>query len=448
MKNDLTTGSVWKRLLMFALPIFGANLLQSLYGTVDLMIVGLFSSAESVSAVATGSMIMQSFSMVIIGLTMGSTILLGQKIGMRDEKSAARAVASSVALFTVFGLILTAVVVCLAAPISTAMNAPAEAFDGTVSYIRICGAGIICIVMFNALCGMFRGIGDSRTPLILMIIACTTNIIGDLILVGLCGMKGDGAAIATVAAQGISVLSAFFIIKKRGFGFPADKNELKPHWDEMKLILKFGIPIAAQEALTGLSFAIIQSILNGFGLIASAGVGVAQKITGLMFIVPGAMMSGVSAFTAQNIGAEKPERAKKSMYYGIVMTIAVGILMYAISFFFGEWLAGFFTKDTDIMAAAADFLKSSSMDCIIVGAMFSMMGYLNGNGKTAFVAAQGILSTFLVRIPVSFLISRSESASLFKIGFATPLSTVFGIILTAIYIIIFEKKKKSLALKG
>ena len=441
--HTLTEGSVLKRLILFALPILGANLLQALYGTVDLLIVGQFTEASAVSAVSTGSMTMQTITGIVIGLTMGCTVLLGNSIGMKDYEKSSRAVASSGLLFGLVGVLLTFLIVLLASPIAVVMNAPEEALTETVDYIKICGFGVICIVMFNALSGIFRGIGDSKTPLVLMAISCISNIIGDLILVGTFGLGSSGAAIATVFAQGISVVSAFVIIRKKGFGFETKRECLKPSKEATSLILKYGLPIAAQELLTGVSFMVILAILNDFGLIESAGVGVAEKICGLMFIVPGAMMAAVSAFSAQNVGAGLHDRAKKGMFYGMAVTVLVGLAMFSLSFTNGVWLAHFFAKDNDVCLAAADYLKSYSVDCVIVGFNFCMMGYLNGNGRTGFVALQGILSTFLVRIPVSYAMSKIEGVSLFKVGFATPLATVFAIIITTVYVIRFEKKRKT-----
>lgn len=440
-EHALTEGPVLKRLLLFTLPILGANLLQALYGTVDLMIVGLFTEASEVSAVSTGSMTMQTITGIVIGLTMGCTVLLGNSIGMKDYKRSSQAIGSSALLFAGVGAGLTFLIAALAFPIASVMNAPEEAYVQTADYIRICGMGVICIVIFNALSGIFRGIGDSKTPLILMAVSCGCNIIGDLILVGGLSLGSAGAAIATVAAQGLSVVCALLIIRKNGFGFETKKEYFKPTKEATILILKYGIPIAAQELLTGISFMVILAILNGFGLIASAGVGVAERICGLMFIVPGAMMAAVSAFSAQNVGAGLRARAQKGMYYGMTVTVLIGLCMFAVSFTNGAWLAHFFAKDPEVCNAAADYLKSYSIDCVIVGFNFCMMGYLNGNGKTGFVALQGILSTFLVRIPVSFAMSKIAGVSLFQVGFATPLATVFAIILTGLYMVRFEKKE-------
>ena len=441
MEHNFTKGSVAKQLFLFALPILGSNLLQALYGTVDLMVVGLFSDAAEVSAVSTGSMTLQTITGIITGLTMGCTVLIGQYVGSQNKKGAARTIGAGLWLFVTFGILLALLIAGGANCISTVMNAPEEAFVSTSGYIRICGIGVICIVMFNAICGTFRGMGDSNTPLILMGIACVCNVAGDFILVGGLKLGAAGAALATVFAQGISVVSALFLIKKRGFGFPVTKEDLHANPKEMKKILQYGLPIAAQEALTGISFMVILAILNGFGVVASAGVGVAEKICALMFLVPSAVMSAISAFSAQNVGAGSYGRAKRAMFYGMGISFLVGLLMFAVSFFHGQFLAGFFAKEKDIIEAAADYLRSYSVDCVIVGFNFSMMGYLNGNGKTSFVALQGILSTFLVRIPVSYFMSKIPGVTLFQIGFATPLATAFAIIITSIYLVRFEKKR-------
>lgn len=442
-KNDLTNGSVLKKLLLFVLPIFGANLLQAMYGTVDLIVVGYFSDASAVSAVATGSMTMQTINGVIIGLSMGCMILLGQYIGAKNYNGATKTVASTIGIFMLLGIGLTILLPIFAAPLAKVMNAPSEAFSQTTSYIRICGFGIIAIIFFNVISGMFRGIGDSKSPFILMSISCIINIIGDFVLVGIFHLGSGGAAIATVFAQLTSVFSALVIMKKRGIGFEFQKDSF--HWTkaESKKILMFGLPIAAQEALTGISFAVIVAILNNFGLIASAGVGIAEKIVGLLFLVPGALMSAVSAFTAQNIGAGLHHRAKEALRIGMFFSVATGLIMFYLGFFHGNLLTSMFTSDQEVIYAASDFLKSYAIDCAIIGFNFSMMGYLNGCGQTLFVSLQGITSTFLVRIPVSFFMSKIEGVSLFQVGLATPCATVFAIIITTIYLYYYTKKSNN-----
>ena len=448
MKNDLTEGSVLKKLIAFVLPIFGANLLQAMYGTVDLIVVGYFSDKAAVSAVATGSMAMQTINGIITGLSMGSMVHLGHLIGKKDFQRATHAVASAFMIFLILGAFLMGAVPLTAPLLAKCMNAPTEAVSQTISYIRICGVGIIAIIFFNGISSMFRGVGDSKSPFILMLISCLVNIGGDLLLVGVYDMGTAGAAIATVFAQLVSVLASVLIIVKRGFGFKLQRVSLRPTREDSRKILKYGLPIAAQEALTGLSFAVIMAILNDFGLVASAGVGIAEKIVGLIFIVPGAIMAAVSAFTAQNKGAGKIDRAKKSMYIGMIISLAVGVVMFYLSFFHGDLLSSFFTKDHDVIEAAADFLRSYAIDCALVSFNFNMMGYLNGCGQTLFVSIQGIVSTFLVRIPFSYFMSKVPDVSLFQVGLATPCATIFAIVLTGIYLINYNRKQKMIHLEN
>ncbi len=443
MNHDMTTGSVWKKLLLFMLPVFGANLLQALYGTVDLIVVGQFASTADVSAVSTGSMTMQTITGIITGLTMGCTVRIGHLIGQKNKDEAARTVGTALTLFLGIGVLLAVLICIFASPLASVMNAPEDAFSATVSYIRICGIGILAIFLFNACSGIFRGIGDSRTPLLLMLIACIANIIGDLILVEPFHMGAAGAALATVLAQAVSVAFAIPKILNNELGFPFGRKDFGVNRTESAFILRYGLPIAAQEALTGVSFMVILAILNGFGLVASAGVGVAEKICSLMFLIPGAAMAAVSTFSAQNVGAGEYKRAKSAMYLGMVWTVVVGLAVFLFSFAHGALLARLFSDDKEVIAAAADYLRSYAVDCVIIGINFSMMGYLNGNGKTFFVALQGILSTFLVRIPVSYFMSKIAGVTLFQIGFATPLATLFGIILNVIYLIHFERTRRT-----
>lgn len=440
MEKDLTKGNVFKTLMLFTLPILLANLLQALYGTVDMIIVGAFSTSECVSAVSTGTVTMQTIMAIVTGMAVGSTVLIGQSVGKKDLAKATKAYSSSILLFIILGLLMSLIVPFLANPIALIMNAPVEAFDQTVDYVFVCGIGMIFVVLFNAISAIFRGVGDSKTPLILMLIATVVNIILDLVFVGALELNAFGAALATILAQAVSVISSFIILKKKGLGFAMEKEHNKPHKKEILEVLKYGTPVAAQEALTGVSFMIILSILNSFGLIASAGVGIAEKLCGLIFIVPGALMSSISAFSAQNIAAKEDKRAIEGMKLGMITSVLFGLVVFAITFFGGFYLSRLFSNDADVCLASASYLKSYSIDCVIVGINFAMMGYLSGKGKTLFVSIQGILSTFLVRIPVCYFVSKIPNISLFWVGFATPAATIFAIIITTIYMLIIRKQ--------
>ena len=309
------------------------------------------------------------------------------------------------------------------------MQAPAEAFAQTVTYVRVCSGGAVFIVAYNVLGAMFRGIGDSKTPLLTVAIACAVNITGDLLLVGACRMGVAGAALATVLAQAVSVGLSLLFTRRKGLPFSFSRRFIRFHPRHTGRILRLGIPVALQDVLVSFSFLAIAAIVNSLGVIASAGVGVAEKLCGFIMLVPSAFGQSLSAFVAQNTGAERPDRAKRAMLYGMGSSLCCGIVLAWLSFFHGDLLSGLFARDAEVIRAAADYLRAYAIDTLLTSILFCFIGYFNGRGCTAFVMAQGIAGAFLVRIPVSLAMSRMEPVSLFRVGLATPCSTVVQIAL-------------------
>lgn len=428
-----TEGPILKPLLQFAMPVLLALLLQAMYGGTDLLIVGQFASAADVSAVSTGSQVMQSITSVITGLAMGTTILLGQKIGQKRQQEAGEVIGASICMFAVMAVIITIVMVGCAGYLTGIMHAPEEAFHKTTLYIQICSAGSAFIIAYNVLGSIFRGIGDSRTPLLTVFIACIFNILGDLLFVAVLDMAAAGAALATVLAQGISVILSFVFIRRQKLPFEFHRNNIHFQADLVKTMLTLGFPIALQDLMVSVSFLVIIAIINGLGVIASAGVGVAEKLCTFIMMMPSAFSQSMSAFVAQNYGAGKMNRARRGMVYGMAVSFSFGLLLAYVSFFHGDLLAAVFSKDSAIILAAADYLKAYAIDTLLVSFLFCFTGYFNGCGRTAFVMLQGIMGAFCVRIPVSYLMSLQEGASLFQVGLAIPLSTVLQITICLIY---------------
>ena len=432
--HNFTEGKILSPLLKFALPVLAALFLQTMYGAVDMLVVGQFADASHVSAVSTGSWLMQLITSFVVGIAMGTTILLGRRLGEGKPEEAGRIIGASTVLFVVIGIVITALMEFFAVPIAGIMQTPPEAFEATVMYVRICSAGSVFIVAYNVLGSIFRGIGNSRMPLITVAIACVFNIAGDLLLVGVFQMATAGAAIATVLAQALSVVISLWIIRRQPLSFTICRQDFG--WDpgRMAQVFRLGFPIALQDVLVSISFLTITAIVNSLGVIASAGVGVAEKLCGFIMLVPSAFNQSMAAFVSQNMGAGKPGRAKKALLYGIGVSLAVGVLMAYFSFFHGDLLAGIFARDREVIGAAADYLKAYAIDCLLVSVLFCMIGYFNGCGRTTFVMLQGISGAFLVRIPVSFFMSRIMPVSLFKIGLATPCSSIVQILLCVGYL--------------
>ena len=444
--QNFTEGKIFSPLIRFALPVLLALFLQAMYGAVDLLIVGQFGGEMAdvyVSAVSTGSQIMHTLTIVITGLAMGLTVYVGERIGAGKQEEAGAIIGSGITLFAVTSVVLASVMIAASGVLAEIMHAPAAAFRDTVLYIVICSAGTIFIVAYNLVGSIFRGIGDSKIPLITVAIACVFNILGDLLLVAGFHMGAVGAAIATVFAQGMSVVISLLIIRRRTLPFRFSLKSLRPDGTYIKRILRLGTPIALQDLLVSVSFLVIQSIVNSLGLNESAGIGIAEKVCAFIMLLPSAYMQAMSAFVAQNIGAQKPERAKRALFCGIASSLAAGVVMGYLTFFHGDLLASIFARDISIIIPAAEYLKAYAIDCLFTAFLFCFIGYFNGCGRTTFVMIQGIIGGICVRLPLSWIFSQIEPVSLFRIGLATPLSTIVQIILCGIVFVWFRKKAHS-----
>jgi len=436
-----TEGPITGPLIRFAMPMLAASFLQSMYGAVDLMVVGRFAGTADVSAVSTGSQVMMTVTSIFMGLAMGMTILLGQKIGEGNAKEGGRIIGAGIALFAVIGVTASALLGISAPSLASLMNAPAESFTRAAQYIRICGIGSLAIIAYNTLGAVFRGIGDSRTPFMSVTIACICNIVGDLLFVAVLGMGTAGAALATVMAQLISVAVSLFLISRMQLPFTFSLSDIGWHRTQIRRILGLGFPIALQDFMVSISFMVILAIVNSLGLIVSAGVGVAEKVCGFVMLVPSAFSQAVSAFASQNKGAGKYDRAVKGMLCAVGICFAFSVVISWFVFFHGTIPASMFASDPEVILAAAEYLKAYAIDVLLTSLFFNMTGFFNGIGKTRFVMMQGIAGAFLVRIPVSYIMSRRVPVSVFLLGLATPASSLVQVLLCVLYFLNIKHKQ-------
>lgn len=440
-KTNFTEGKIMQPLLLFAVPVLFALFLQAMYGAVDLLIIGKFAASADVSAVSTGSQIMMMLTNAVSAFAMGTTILLGQQIGSGKKEEGGKTVGTAIVMFAILAVVMTVILVVFAPKISQIMNAPTEAFDQTVAYVRICGGGMLVIVAYNLIGCIFRGLGDSKTPLMTVAIACVCNIVGDLLLCAVFHMGTAGAAIATVLAQVVSVIVSFFIIRKKELPFIIHRDNLCINKDLLVKMIGLGAPIALQDVLVSISFLIILAIVNAMGVTASAGVGIAEKVCAFIMLISSAFMQSMAAFVAQNYGAGRMDRAKKALHYGASVSFVIGVGMFFLSFFHGQVLAGIFSSDAAVVLAAADYLKAYAIDCMLTAIFFCYTGFYNGIGRTKFVMLQGIVGALGVRVPISYLMSRLPDTSLFKIGLATPMSSAVQLILCLGFMLYLKRKK-------
>lgn len=435
---DFTTGSIPSKMVRFMMPILGALLLQAMYGAVDLLVVGRFGTTAGLSGVSTGSQILNLITFPIIGFATSITVLIGRYLGMKEYKRIGPLLGAATILFIIIAAVLCVVMVVFARPIAILMQAPEEAVDLTAGYIRICGAGVFFIVAYNVMAAIFRGLGDSTSPLIFVAIACAVNVVGDLTLVAGFHMNVYGAAIATVAAQAVSVVVSLIMLKRKKLPFKIRKEDFSLN-EQCRHIARVGVPLGLQELLTQLSFVAICAFVNALGLEASSGYGVACKIVNFAELVPSALMQSMASFVAQNVGARKEKRALKAMLTGMSIGLGIGILVFILIWLKGDLLCGIFTTDTAVIEKGFNYLRGFAPETIVTAVMFSIVGYYNGHERTVWTMAQGLAQTFLVRLPVSYYMSTRANASLFRVGLASPLATTFGIVLNLAYMVHFRK---------
>ena len=443
-KNNFTEGSILKKLSLFMLPVLGALILQAAYGAVDLLVVGRFGSTAGLSAVSTGSQLMNLVTFMVTQLAMGATVLIARYLGEKKPERIGAVLGGATVVFAILAAVLFVLLVFFAHPIAVLMQAPSEALGLTTRYVRICGAGIFFIVAYNMLAAIFRGLGDSKSPLLFVLVACLINIAGDLLFVAGFKMDAAGAAIATVMAQAVSVALAIVILLKKDLPFTLKKSDFRLN-PQCRKFLQVGLPLALQEVLTQASFLALCAFVNRLGLTASSGYGVASKIVSFAMLIPSALMQSMASFVAQNVGASKPKRAKQAMFTGMGIGLVFGCAVFALVMLKGDVLAGIFSTDAEVVQKGFEYLKGFAPETILTAILFSMLGYFNGNNKTVFVMIQGLVQTLLVRLPMSYLMSIQPNASLTKIGLAAPVSTLVGVLLnTAFYLYFTHSQQKEL----
>lgn len=431
MPNDrrLTEGKPFAALLRFSLPFLLSNILQACYGASDLFMVGRFSDSVGVSAVATGGQVMQTITGLSIGLTAGGTVLIGRYFGARQRRNIAHAIKTMVIVFGAISLALTAATILLLGPICALMRVPCEAVETTRQYLFVCACGILFIVGYNVVSGILRGLGDSRTPLVLITIACVINVSTDLLFVGVMRLGAFGAAVSTVIAQIASLLLAVVYLAVKGLLRKYLRSEPCFRLCAAKGVLAAGIPIALQEGLVNVSFLVLTAMINGLGLIASASVGVVEKLIAFSMLPTTAFSAALSAMTAQHYGAGLMERARRCLRLSVGLSLLFGVACLLLAQWCAPALVGLFTGDARVVAQGAQYLRSYSLDCVLVCFVFCMNAFFSGGGHTLFPLLHSLAATFLVRIPASWVLIHAARPSMFHIGFAAPAASLLSALL-------------------
>ena len=441
MERNLTTGSVFKNIVIFSLPYFLSYFLQTLYGLADLFIIGQYEGVASTTAVSVGSQVMHMLTVMIVGLAMGTTVSIGRAVGAGDKKRMSACVGNTVTLFMLVSVVMTAALVLLVDPIVSVMSTPAEAVDGTARYLTVCFIGIPFITAYNIISSIFRGMGDSKSPMYFIAVACAANIALDYLFMGAMRLGPVGAALGTTLAQAISVLVAFITIRRRR-SVAVSRADLRPRRDVMGQILGIGVPVALQDGLIQIAFILITVIANLRGLTDSAAVGIVEKLISFLFLVPSSMLSTVSAIGAQNIGAGDYGRAKQTMWYAIGIAVGFGVIVSVLFQFIAEPVVGLFTPDEGVIAAGGQYMHGYIFDCLFAGIHFCFSGYFCACGKSMISFIHNISGVALVRVPGAYLMSKMYPATLLPMGLATAAGSILQVLICIVaYRIICRRGK-------
>ena len=445
MERDLTTGSIGRNILKFSLPYFLSYFLQTLYGMADLFIIGQFNGVASTTAVSIGSQVMHMITVMIVGIAMGTTVMIGKSVGAKQKKETSKIIGNTVSLFVCLSVVLTVVLLFFVHPIVRIMSTPQQAVEGTTAYLTICFAGIPLITAYNIISSIFRGLGDSKSPMYFIAVACGVNIVLDYVFIGGLHFGASGAALGTTLAQTISVivaLIALIAIRKKDTGISLKRSDLKPEGKTLKNILGIGIPISLQDGFIQISFIVITIIVNQRGLNDAAAVGIVEKIISFVFLVPSSMLSAVSAIAAQNIGAGKDERAAKTLKYAVMISVTFGLCIAVIMQFISNSVVGIFTSDAVVIYMGSQYIRSYIWDCMIAGIHFSFSGYFCAYGKSGISFFHNVLSIVLIRIPGAYFASKWFIDTLYPMGCAAPAGSLLSVIVCGIAFIYLKRRRR------
>ncbi len=442
MEKNLTTGSVLKTVLYFSLPFLLSYFLQTLYGMADLFIIGQFNGVESTTAVSIGSQVMHMLTVMIVGLAMGATVMIGQAVGARKQEETSLAIGNTVTLFMVLSILLMAVLLLAVKPIVSIVSTPKEAIPGTVSYLTICFIGVPFITAYNIISSIFRGMGDSKSPMYFIAVACAANIVLDYFFIGKMGLGPAGAALGTTLSQTISVIVSFIVILKRKTGISLKAKNFRPRRKTIAGLLKVGIPVSLQDGFIQIAFIVITIIANKRGLNDAAAVGIVEKIIGILFLVPSSMLQTVSALSAQNIGAGKHDRARLTLRYATIITVIWGIGASVLMWFDAERFIGLFADSADVIRLGGQYMRGYVWDCIFAGIHFSFSGYFCAYGLSGISFLHNSLSIICVRIPVAYFTSKYFAATLFPMGLASPAGSALSVIICIAAFIWMDRRQK------
>ncbi len=433
---DLIRGNLWNAMLRFSVPLIASNLLQAVYNIVDMIIVGRFAGSAGLSAVSIGGQATMVALCIVMGISNAASVMVSQLVGAQRQREIASMLRTMELVFAAAALVLTALAWIFTHPLLTALNTPPEAYTQAVWYLRICMAGTVFVYLYNLMTGVLRGVGDARTPLLLVAVSSVVNLLLDLLLVGAFRLGAGGAAAATTFSQLLCCLLIFPLSRKRhAFLAEAQPGGFRFDREKLAMLLKIGLPQSLQFTLTELSFLLIAGVVNLFGVYASAAAGAVARLDSFAVLASKAMMGAIITVTGQNIGAGRPERALRGMGIGLLYAMPISLVFYLLSLIRPEMMLGLFTTEPPVLAAGAPYLKALALSFVLESVMFCMMGLLTGAGHTLVTLSCALVSAFVVRYSLARLFSITMGMGFVGVGWAYPFAPAASLVICTIFLL-------------
>lgn len=429
---NLTEGVIWKSLLTFTLPLLLSALLQQLYNTVDLLIVGRFAGKIDMAAIGASGAITVLVVALFMGLSTGASVLVAQHYGAKDRAALSKVVHTNFAIAIYGGLVLTIFTVIFTPQFLAWIDTPPEVMGPAVRYMRILFAGLIPVMVYNMGSAVLRSVGDSVRPFNFLAIAAGLNIVLDLIFVGAFKMGAVGAGIATVLAQSVSGILVLLSLLKTTDIYRLRMKRIRFHKETLNHIVAIGLPAAVSGGLISLSNVIIQAQINVFGAQAIAGVAAASRVDGFVFTSLEAFALAITTFVGQNIGAKKPKRLKSGIITALVMTLLFVASVSSILVIFRTPLMKIFTSEKDVIFYGTKMIVILAPFYVIFSVTEVLSGAIRGSGTAVPIMIITLIGMFIIRLGWIFT-AMPMYKTIDIICWSYPISWVFTCIMTLVY---------------
>jgi len=439
--QDMTVGRPLVNLATFAIPLLIGNLAQTLYNTVDTIVVGKYVGVNALAAVGTAGPILNLLLLLFMGISTGASILVAQYFGAQRHRELSSAVGTCLTLTAIASVFIMIVGPLITRPLMTLLKTPEEVFDMAVAYLNIICIGIIGGGYYNIVSGVLRGMGDSISPLIFLIVACVLNIFLDILFVARFGMTADGVALATVIAQGVSAVLCLWRLSHMGDSLKLTRGSLVPDREMTRETVRLGLPSGLTQAIFSMAAIVVQALTNSFGPVVMACSVVVMRVDGFAMMPNFTFGMAMTTFVGQNVGARRLDRVHEGVREGIRAGLVISVVLVAAILLFGRNLMELFTREDekDVVELGVHMLRILALGYIAMAVTQSLSGVMRGAGDTMTPMWISIITTVIIRMPLAYGIAYFTRSELQPNG--TPdslyisllISWVMGALITAAF---------------